>query len=209
MGVSGMGLTLAALSDEASGFRFPFAPRRSLFRLAPRMSLISRFFSLLALAAALASCQTGGLSPAQLQQLEYRRMAIAAEPRGDYYIGRRFHIDRTHFWGYVRKPGESWDSSRLVVLNERFMKQPDRYPEMPEGDTPAYGSDHNTEYRLWGYFSGRKVYDPNSNMILPEFVLQRHELKDSSPGWLFRPDEKFDGVHLFRGEVGATPGRRY
>ncbi len=209
MGVSGTGLTLAALSDEASGFRFPFAPRRSLFRLAPRMSLISRFFSLLALAVALASCQTGGLSPAQLQQLEYRRMAIAAEPRGDYYIGRRFHIDRTHFWGYVRKPGESWDNSRLVVLNERFMKQPDRYPEMPEGDTPAYGFDHNTEYRLWGYFSGRKVYDPNSNMILPEFVLQRHELKDSSPGWLFRPDEKFDGVHLFRGEVGATPGKRY
>lgn len=173
------------------------------------MSLIPRYLSLMAAAAALASCQTGGLSPAQLQQVEYRRMAIAVEPPGDYYIGRRFHIDRTHFWGYVRRPGESWDKSRLVVLSERFMKQPDRHPEMPEGDTPAYGSDHNTEYRLWGYFSGRNVYDPNSNMILPEFVLQRHELKDTSPGWLFRPDEKFDGVHLFRGEVGATPGKRY
>ena len=91
-------------------------------------------------------------------------------------------------------------------MNERFARQPDRYPEMPEGDTPAYGFDHNTEYRLWGYFSGRKIYDPNSNMALPEFVLQRHEVKDSSPGWLFRPDEKFDGSHLFRAEPGSSPG---
>lgn len=164
------------------------------------------FFSALPLL--LSSCQTGGLSPAQQQQVEYRRMAVAAEPRGDYYIGRRFHIDKTHFWGYVRRPGQGWDQSRLVVVSERLARQPDRFPEMPEGDTPAYGYDHNTEYRLWGYFSGRKVYDPNSNMILPEFVLQRHEVKDTSPGWLFRPDEKFDGARLLRAEPGSTPGGR-
>jgi len=170
------------------------------------MSLLRRFFSLLSLPLLLVSCQTGGLTPAQQQQVEYRRLAIATEPPGNYFIGRRFHIDKTHFWGYVRRPGESWDRSRLVVMNERFARQPDRYPEMPEGDTPAYGFDHNTEYRLWGYFSGRKIYDPNSNMALPEFVLQRHEVKDSSPGWLFRPDEKFDGSHLFRAEPGSSPG---
>ncbi|MES2594459.1 MAG: hypothetical protein V4662_03935 [Verrucomicrobiota bacterium] len=159
----------------------------------------------------LSSCQTGGgpTDAASLQQIEYRRLSIASEPRGDYYVGRRFHIDKLHFWGYVRRPGESWDKSRLVVVNERFMRQPDRLPEMPSGDGNAYGSDHNTEYRLWGYFTGRKVYDPNSNMVLPEFMLQRYEVKNASPGWIFRPNEKFDGVHLFRGEIGSTPGKRY
>jgi len=167
--------------------------------------LLTAFASLL-----LSSCQTGGaLDAAGQQQVKYRRLAIASEPPGDYWVGRRFHIDKTHFWGYVRRPGESWDNSRLVVMNERFCRQPDRFPELPSGDGPAYGSDHNTEYRLWGSFSGRKVYDPNSNMILPEFMLQRYEVKDASPGWLFKPNEKFDGVHLFRGEVGATPGKRY
>jgi len=158
---------------------------------------------LLSLAVLLTACQSttrGG------PQVEQRRMAIAAEPPGDYYVGRRFHIDKTHFWGYVRRPGESWDRSRLVVLNERFTKQPDRLPEIPGGDGPAYGSDHNHEYRLWGHFSGRRVYDPNSNMILPEFVLQRAELKNTSPGWLFKPDERFNGTQLLRGERGSTPG---
>ena len=26
-----------------------------------------------------------------------------------------------------------------------------------------------------------------------------------SPGWLFRPDERFNGRQLLRGEAGATP----
>jgi hypothetical protein len=145
----------------------------------------------------LVSCQSeGGGDP---RQLEYRRLSIASEPPGDYFVGRRFHIERTHFWGYVRRPAESWD---------KFMKQPDRYPEVPNGDGPAYGSDHNTEYRLWGYYSGRKAYDPNSNLMLPEFVLQRYEVKNESPGWLFKPNEKFTGNRLLRGEPGATPGGR-
>lgn len=165
--------------------------------------------ALLVVSLLLSACQTGSSDPRFAQQLEYRRMSIASEPAGDYFVGRRFHIERLHFWGYVRRPGENWDKSRLVVMNEKFMKQPDRYPEVPSGDGPAYGSDHNTEYRLWGQFSGRKIYDPNSNMVLPEFVLQRYEVKDTSPGWLFKPDEKFDGTHLFRGEYGATPGARY
>ena len=165
--------------------------------------------ALLVVSLLLSSCETGSSDPRFAQQLEYRRMSIASEPQGDYFVGRRFHIERLHFWGYVRRPGESWDKSRLVVMSEKFMKQPDRYPEVPSGDGPSYGSDHNTEYRLWGYYSGRKTYDPNSNMVLPEFVLQRYEVKNDSPGWLFKPDEKFDGTHLFRGEYGATPGARY
>lgn len=153
----------------------------------------------------LASCATE--SPRVAQQIEYRRMSIASEPKGDYYIGRRFHIDRTHFWGYVRRPGEGWERSKLVVLNEKFQKAPDRLPEIPAGDGPAFGFDHNREYMLWGYYSGRRVYDPNSNLVLPEFVLQRYQVRNESPGWLFKPNERFDRVHLLRNEPGATPGQ--
>jgi hypothetical protein len=142
------------------------------------------------------------------QQMQMRKLAIASEPAGDYYVGRRFRIDRTHLWGYVRRPGESWDRAKLVVMNERFHKAPDRLPEMPSGSGPAFGYDHNYEYRLWGQFSGRRIYDPNSNLILPEFVLQRWELKSASPGWLFKPGERYDGRRLLRGEPGALPGQR-
>lgn len=155
----------------------------------------------------ISGCQSPGTGRYALE-IEARRQAIAAEPPGDYYIGRRFHISRTHFWGYVRRPGESWDKSRLVVVSERNINQPDRLPEVRGDGGATYGYDHNYEYRLWGSFSGRRIYDPNSNLALPEFVLQRYEVKNTSPGWLFKPDEKFDGERLMRGEVGALPGGR-
>ncbi|HEY1082349.1 MAG TPA: hypothetical protein VGE29_08820 [Prosthecobacter sp.] len=158
---------------------------------------------LLGLAFLLTACDS--TSPRQKQLMEYRRMEIAAEAPADYFIGRRFHIERTHFWGYVRKPRQPWHEAKLVMMSEKLVKQPDRYPEVPGGDGPAYGNDHNREYRLWGYFSGREVYDPNSNMSLPEFVLQRYELKNASPGWLFHPGERFNGRQLFKGEPGSTP----
>ena len=158
----------------------------------------------------LSACQTtGGSGGGDPMQLEYRRLSIASEPQGSYFVGRRFHVPNTHFWGYLRRPGESWDNSKLVVVNEKFMKQPDRFPEIPSGDGHAYGNDHNREYRIWGYYSGRKAYDPNTNLFLPEFLLQRYEIKTESPGWLFRPNEKFDGKHLLRGEPGTTPGKRF
>jgi predicted small secreted protein len=157
----------------------------------------------------LAACGTTGVGSGDPMQLEYRRLSIAAEPAGNYFVGRRFHLPQRHFWGSVRRPGESWDQSKLVVINEKFAKQPDRYPEIPAGEGPAYGSDHNREYRLWGYFSGRRVYDPNSDLMLPEFVLQRYELKNESPGWLFKPNEKFNGQYLLRDEPSARPGARF
>jgi hypothetical protein len=169
------------------------------------LSTLSRFVAAACLLL-LAACATTSTSSLSGPEGAARRAALAAEPRGDYYIGRRFHIEHTHFWGYVRRPGESWDNGKLVVLNEKFAKAPDRLPEIPSGMGPAFGYDHNYEYRLWGYLSGRKAYDPNSNLILPEFVLQRWELINSSPGWLFRPGERFDGRHLLRNEPGALPG---
>ncbi len=138
-------------------------------------------------------------------QLDTRRRQIASEPRGDYYVGRRFHIPHTHFWGYLRSPGQGWESSRLVIMNERYAKIPNRLPEMPSDGGEAYGDDHNREYRIWGRYTGRRVFDPNSNMVLPEFELRRAELTNEFPGFLFQPGERFNGTQLFRREPGSTP----
>ena len=104
----------------------------------------------------------------------------------------------------MRRPGESWDKSKLVIINERFCKVPDRLPEQPASG-PGYGFNHNYEYHLWGEFSGRKVFDPNSNMVLPELVLRSYKLVNDKPGYLFKPNERFNGSQLLRGEPGAVP----
>jgi len=154
---------------------------------------------LLCSAMLLASCA----DPMVQQQLDARRSVISAEGRGDYFIGRRYFIERTQFWGYLRRPGQSWDDSKLVVINESQKLTPDRLPEMPTDGSPSRGYDHNREYRIQGYFTGQKVYDPNSDLFLPEFMLTNYELINESPGWLFHPKEKYDGAHLLRFETGA------
>ena len=158
---------------------------------------------LLALTVVLASCQ---MNDAAVQALMDQRSAqIAAEAPGDYYIGRRFHIDRTHFWGYVRKPRQSWDTAKLVVMNERAARTPDRLPEEPRGTGNAFGYDHNAEYRVWGRFTGRRIYDPNSDLAIPEFECTRFQLISPSAGWLFKPNERFNGNQLLRVEPGTAP----
>lgn len=144
-------------------------------------------------------------NPHLQEQINQRNAAIAAEQPGDYFIGRRFHIDRTHFWGYVRRPRQSWQDSKLVVMSEKIVKTPDRLREQPMDGTPAFGYDHNSEYKIWGYFSGRKIYDPNSDLFIPEFVPQKFEMLTDHPGWLFQPNEKFNGAQLLRGEPEAMP----
>ena len=123
--------------------------------------------------------------------LVQRRAQIAAEPRGSYYIGRRYWLDGTRFWGFVRRPGQQWDEAQLVVMNESQKLQPDRLPEIgPPGE--RHGYDHNYEYKLWGRFTGGRIYDPNSNQVLPEFLLTNYELKSSHPGFLFHPLQRFE-----------------
>lgn len=127
--------------------------------------------------------------------VEERRARIAAEPKGDYFVGRRYHVKKTRFWGYVRRPRESWDRARLVMLREDRKRAPDRLPENgPPGK--RYGFDQNHEYHLRGYFTGDRAYDPNSNQILPEFMLTGYELVDRDPGWLFRPDDRYDPARI-------------
>lgn len=131
----------------------------------------------------------GGPSP------EMRRASIAAEPAGDFYYGRRYFVYKTRFWGYLRKPRAPWSSAKLVIFREDRQTTPDR---LPEDGLPGrrHGFDQNHEYRIWGYYTGREAYDPNSNQFLPEFMLTRYELVDRQPGWLFRPDDRYDPYRI-------------
>ena len=120
-----------------------------------------------------------------------REAKIKSEPKGNYYIGRRYYVEKTRFWGYVRRPRQPWSQAKLVLLNERVKKAPDRFPENGVG-SQRYGFDTNYEYKLLGSFSGEKGYDPNSNQILPEFVLKGYSVLDKNPGWLFKPSDVYN-----------------
>ncbi len=122
---------------------------------------------------------------------EAREAAIANEPTGDFFYGRRYVVNKTRFWGYLREPRQPWKKARLVMMKEDKMLVPDRLPE--EGTTgKRYGYDANYDYRIEGYYTGSTAYDPNSNQELPVFMLTGYELLDEKPGWLFRPDDHYD-----------------
>ena len=140
-----------------------------------------RLFQLLSLSTALillAGCQTPQWRDAQAAR-QTMLTAIAAEPEGDYFIGRRFFKSDYKFWGYVRKPRQPWSEAQLVMLNEHSKLAPDR-------EANTLGSDNGFEYRLQGKFSGDTVYEPASNVFYPEFVLRNYELASRAPGAIFR-----------------------
>jgi hypothetical protein len=123
--------------------------------------------------------------------VEERNSKIANEPTGDFFYGRRYYVEKTRFWGYVRQPRQSANRAKLVIMREDKKLTPDRLPETgPPGN--RYGYDNNFEYRLRGQYTGRNAYDPNSNQFLPEFMLTGYELLDRQPGWFFRPDDRYD-----------------
>jgi hypothetical protein len=126
--------------------------------------------------------------------VEERQAAIASEPQGNYFVGRRYHVKKTRFWGYLREPRQSWHKAKLVILREDRKRQPDRLPEYGAGK--QYGYDQNFEYKLRGYYTGRKAYDPNSDQVLPEFMLTDYQVLDRQPGWLFRPDDRYDPYRI-------------
>src|SRR5947208_4967297 len=69
--------------------------RSARFLLATNLVLAALFF---------AGCETvpQGIQQARIEMAQQ----IAAEPTGDYYIGRRYYKPDYKFWGYVRKPGQ-------------------------------------------------------------------------------------------------------
>jgi hypothetical protein len=130
---------------------------------------------------------------------EERSAQIASEPTGNFYYGRRYYVEKTRFWGYLREPRQPTTRARLVMMREDRKPTPDRLPEDgPPGQ--RYGFDHNYEYRIYGHYTGRNAYDPNSNQFLPEFMLTGYELLDRQPGWLFSPADRYD-----RNRITMTP----
>jgi hypothetical protein len=99
---------------------------------------------------------------------------IQNEPPGDYYIGRRYYKVDYKFWGFVRRPGQPWSTAKLVMMNENTKLAPDR-------QLGILGSDQGYEYKLWGSYSGRTIYEPASNNFYPEFVLTNYQLLNKNP----------------------------
>ncbi|MFL6529553.1 MAG: hypothetical protein ACJ8KX_03710 [Chthoniobacterales bacterium] len=133
---------------------------------------------LLGAALLFAGCASG--PPQGIQQARIDTAArIAAEAQGDYWIGRRYYKPVYKFWGYVRRPGQPWSESKMVMMNEKQKLAPDRAQN-------ALGSDNNYEYKLYGNFSGDTVYEPASNGMYPEFVLKNYELITTNPPPIFK-----------------------
>lgn len=156
-----------------------------------------RIVTLSAMCCVLTRCGLSSLGSGNLggPTVEERNAAIATEPTGDFYYGRRYYVEKTRFWGYLRQARQPWSRAKLVVMREDKKTTPDR---MSENGEPGqrYGFDANSEYRIRGYYTGRDVYEPNSNQFLPEFMLTGYEVLARQPGWLFRPDDRYDRFRI-------------
>lgn len=125
------------------------------------------------------------------EAIRQREAVIAQEKPGDYYIGRRYYVPLTRFWGYLREPGKSWRTAKLVIMDESLARTPDRGYEPPvKGAT--FGTDQNVEYIVKGSYTGETAYDPSTNQILPLFRASSYEAREKKPGFLFKPSEEYD-----------------
>jgi hypothetical protein len=147
------------------------------------------FPKLLLLPLLFAGCETmpEGIHQARIAMFE----RIEREPPGDYFIGRRYFKPDYKFWGYVRRPGQPWNTARLVMLNEKQKLAPDR-------EQVNFGFDNNYEYKLYGNFSGENVYEPASNGVYPEFVLRGYELISTNPGPIFKSEYSGEGNNRYQ-----------
>ncbi len=149
--------------------------------------MMKRFFLLCASCLLLTQCHT---LQSDCEAIAQRERAIAAEPPGDHYIGRRYYIPCTRFWGYLRQPGQSWREAKLVIMDEQLCRTPDRGYEPPVKGA-VFGRDQNVEYTIRGSYTGEKAYDPSTDQILPVFRLASYSVRDEEPGFLFKPSEKY------------------
>lgn len=164
--------------------------------------MFKRRFTLAALALLLCQCNT---LKSDCQALAEREAQIAQEPQGDYFVGRRYYIPYTRLWGYLREPGKSWRTAKLVMMDETTVHTPDRGPEPPLKNA-VYGTDQNVEYIVHGRYTGEKAYDPSTNQILPLFRATSYEVRDKKPGFLFIPSEEYSDEYVtLRPEVMPRP----
>lgn len=146
--------------------------------------------SLISLIVCMTLCQCSSLK-SDCQAINKREAEIAQEKPGDYYIGRRYYLPMTRFWGYLRKPGESWRTAKLVIMDESQCRNPDRGYE-PPAKGAVYGTDQNVEYIIRGQYTGEKAYEPGTDQILAVFKPTRFDVRNREPGFLFKPSEKYE-----------------
>jgi hypothetical protein len=156
-----------------------------------------RIVTLSALCCVLTRCGISSLGSGNLggPTVEERNTRIAMEPTGNFYYGRRYFVEKTRFWGYLRQPRQPWSRAKLVIMREDKKSTPDRISENGPPEQ-CYGFDSNAEYRIHGYYTGREAYEPNSNQFLPEFMLTGHDMLDRQPGWLFHPQDHYDRLRI-------------
>jgi hypothetical protein len=138
---------------------------------------------------ALGGCASTGGGSGSAADRAAMATSIGQEPKGAYFVGRRYYKKDYKFWGYIRESGQPWSTAKLVMMNENTKLAPDR----AQG---AIGSDNNYEYKLNGSFTGDTVYEPASNGFYPEFRLRDYQVLNTNPPNIYR-------------EAGATnPERR-
>ncbi len=153
-----------------------------------RFSPLQGFILLVSLSL-LVGCET---MPQGIQQARVAMsQRIQTEPAGNYFVGRRYYKQDFKFWGYVRRPGEPWNTAVLVMLNENKKLAPDR-------EQVNFGFDNGYEYRLFGKFSGDKVYEPASNGVYPEFVLDGYQLISTNPPPIFKSQYSGSGDNRYQ-----------
>jgi hypothetical protein len=149
-----------------------------------------KFAAALFLLLSFTSCQSVSKRREFAAARQSMEAAIPLEKAGNYFIGRRYYKVDYKMWGYLRRPRESWADSRLVMFNEDKVLAPDRAQN-------AIGTDNGWEYRLWGHFSKDRVYEPASNLIYPEFILEKAELLSKTPGPIFKDRQALDPQQRF------------
>ncbi len=158
-------------------------------------ALLSGFILLLCNCAGTSGGGMGGSPNMGGPTVEVRNAEISSEATGDFFYGRRYFVQKTRFWGYLRKPRQPASSAKLVIFREDRKRSPDRLPENgPPG--ARYGFDQNYEYKIRGNYTGETGYDPNSNQFLPVFMLTGYEVVNRDPGWLFSPADHYDPLRV-------------
>lgn len=154
--------------------------------------MLKKIITVSACVVALTQCNT---LESDCRAIAQREAQIAQETPGDYYIGRRYYVPSTRFWGYVRRPQQSWREAKLVMMDESKVRTPDRGWEDPHPQA-TYGKDNNTEYVLTGRLTEEKVYDPGSNQVLPLFCPTSYTVRNKKPGFLFKPSEEYSTTYV-------------
>lgn len=108
------------------------------------------------------------LAPVAAQEPDSRE---PAQPNRQHFLAHRYFMTRGIGWGWVKKPNQSWKQAKWVALKE----QPEKGLVAPFRKLRNRSSDHEHEYKLYGYYADYKAYDPKFNDLLPVFVIEGYE----------------------------------